>query len=256
VKTFLFLPAILASLLFSCAPKTIEIPMTEAPPDRLVQALTDRARSFRTLRALADVTVARKDRRRSFDTVAVLVDGRERFKLEAFGPLGQSIASVLWAGGDVLVDMNGEQRVLPQRGAGLERVLGAEVEPAELCAILSGNIPDLPGPARPTLRCAANNICVLELRDGERAVKVYPAMGWEPGPSILPMFEVYQDTKLVYRVRYGEFRQTAGYDLPRQIVVETPAKQISLKVNYAEADVNMLLDPALFLIPGPGGGAR
>ncbi len=252
MKVRRLLPVIIVPLLLSCAPKKIEIPMTEAPADRLVQALSDRARSFQTLRALAEVTVTRKDRKRTFETVGVLVSGRERFKLEAYGPLGQSVAMVLWAGNDVLVDTNGEQHLLPAKGAGLERILGAELAPAELCAIMSGNVPGDLNASNAKMFCAANNSCILELREGERLIKVYPAMGWEPGPSSLPLFEVYQGKKLVYRVRYETFASSAGYDLPRQITVENPGKQMSLRIGYAEVEVNVPLDGALFSMSEAG----
>lgn len=250
------LSALLVPLLFSCTPKKIEIPMMEVPSGQLVQALTDRAHSFQSLRALASITVARKGRKRSFESVAVLVAGRDRFKLEAYSPLGQTIATVLWGGGDVFVEMNGEQRQLPPQSAVLERILGAEVLPADLCALLSGNIPGIPGGGHAKMRCAPNNSCVLEQREGEREIRVYPAMGWESGSSSLPVFEVYQGTTLVYRVRYGSFEASAGYDLPRLIIVESPGKQMTLTVIYAEAEVNLPLDASLFDMPASGGAER
>jgi outer membrane biogenesis lipoprotein LolB len=254
VKIRRVLSLIVVALLFSCAPKKIEIPLTEAPPGPLLQALEQRSRSFRSLRALAGITVKRKDRKRSFETVAVLITGRERFKLEAYGPLGQSLVTVLWQGKDVFLDMNGEQRVLPPAGSGLDRVLGADVDPAELCSILSGNVPGiLEGPAA-RMRCAPNNSCILELAHPGRLVKVYPAMGWEPGPSSLPSFEVYRNSKMIYRVRYADFETVAGYDLPKRIVIENPDRQMSLTVDYAEADVNVPLDNDLFVMPGQGAG--
>lgn len=256
MKPSRILPLILLPLLFACAPKKIEIPMTEAPSGPLVQALEERNRSFRSLRALAGVTVTRRDRRRSFESVAVLVTGRDQFKLEAYGPLGQALATVLWRGEDLFIDMNGEQRVLQPKGAALERVLGAEMAPADLCAILSGNIPGIGLSPASRMLCAPNNSCILELSAGDRVVKVYPAIGWEPGASSLPVFEVYQDKKMIYRVRYGSFEPAGGYDLPRKIIVENPGNRASLTVEYAEAEVNVALDPALFFMPAPQEGGR
>lgn len=242
---------IVIPLLFSCAPKKIEIPLTEVPPGPLVQALEQRSRSFRTLRALAGISMMRKNRKRSFDSVAVLVSGQERFKLEAYGPLGQSLVTVLWQGKDVFIDMNGEQRVA---GSSLDRVLGADVDPADLCSILTGNIPGILDSPAARMRCAPNNSCILELVHGDRLVKVYPAIGWEPGPSSLPSFEVYEDRKLIYRVRYASFEPVAGYDLPKRIIVESPGRQMSFSVEYAEADVNVPLGRDLFIMPGEGAG--
>jgi hypothetical protein len=254
VKIFAVSSLLLVTLLFSCAPKKIEIPMTEVPPGPLLQALEQRSRSFLSLRALAGITMQRKDRKRSFETVAVLVSGRERFKLEAYGPLGESLVTVLWQGQDLILDMNGEQRVLPALGSGLDRVLGAEVDPAELCSILSGNVPGILDGPEAAMRCAPNNTCVLELSRGDRLVKVYPAAGWEPGSSSLPSFEVYQERKMIYRVRYASFETISGYDLPKRIVVENPGRQASLAVEYAEAEVNAPLEEGLFVMPGRGSG--
>ncbi|HUJ17456.1 MAG TPA: hypothetical protein VL197_05625 [Nitrospirota bacterium] len=252
MKTSRLVALVLVPLLASCLPKVPEIPMTEAPAGPLVQALEEHSRSFSTLKAIAGIRAARRDRRRSFDNVGILVNGQKQFRIEAFGPLGESLVTLLWDGNQVMLDLSGERRMMDPKNPALERILGADVDPADLCTILSGNVPGILADSRSRMLCAPNGSCVLELTRGATVVKVRPPLGWELPLSILPPFEVYRGGTLVYQVRYESIEPVAGYSLPRRIVVENPEKRASLVVDYAEADVNGPLDAGAFTITGGG----
>jgi hypothetical protein len=233
-------------LLFACFPKKSEIPMIEAPAGPFVQALEQRARSFSSLRAFAEMQTVRKDKKRSFESVAVLVKGQERFRIEAYGPLGQSMATVLWNGKELVIDLAGERRVLPPNSFVLERVLGADLDPAELCAILSGNIPGVIAAYQPGLFCAPDGSCVLELRRDEMLVRVRQAAGRESGPFVLSSWEMFRNGKFVYRVNYDFSPEGAGYSVPSGIRVENPERRMSLSMKYTESEVNVPIDDQLF----------
>ncbi len=228
--------------------------MTEVPAEPLVRALEARARSFSSLRAFAALQIARKDRKRSFDNVGILVRGQERFRIEAYGPLGESLVTLVWNGKEILMDMSGQRRILPPKNSGLERVLGADVDPGELCSILSGNLPGTIAAYRARLFCSADNKCVLELRDGDRLVKVRPAAaGWEPEGLALQSWEMFRAGKMVYRVLY-QFREPgSGYQAPTRLRVENPDKHTSLNIEYTEAEINVALDERVFMSPGMEG---
>ncbi len=249
MKIFRFIPFVIVPLLFSCIPKKPEIPMIEVPAGPLVQALEQRSRSFSSLKALAGIQVVKKDRKRSFESVGILLNKQERFKIEVYGPLGQTLITLLWNGNDVLLDYEGRVRTIPSKSPVLERVLGADVDPAELCAILSGNIPGMAAGSHPRLLCAQDGRCVLELREDDMVVRVHQNTGWESAEINAPNYEVYRGGKLLYQVRFESFERLSGYALPKKIVVENPAKRMSLLVEYSDAEVNRPLDIRTFSMP-------
>ncbi len=241
------------SLLCSCAIRKPEIPMIEHPAGPLLQSLERRARSFSTLRSVATLELVRKERRRSFENAGVLVKGRERFLIEAYDPLGRTAAAVAWNGRDVMVDWEGTLRVLPP-GAGLERLLGTEVDPSDLADVLAGNVPGMARATGAKLLCAAGGQCLLELRTAkDTKVRVQMDAGRDTGRAAVRSCEVFRKDELVYRVRYDADQDIAGYALPTKIVVENPDKQAALTVRYTEPEVNVPLDNRDFELPGGEG---
>ena len=255
MKIIRFLPVVIIPLLFACLPKKPEIPMTEVPAGQLVQALEQRLRSFSGLKAMAGIRAVRKDRRRSFETVAVLVRGQERFRMDAYGPLGETLVSLVWNGETMVADLGGQRRVIPPKSSGLERLLGADVDPAELCAIFSGNVPAASLGPDSRVFCSGTGTCVLETKQDEKVFRVHPAQGWESKATVRS-YEVYRGRSLVYRVIYGSPETVSGYSLPRTIVVENPDKRMTLTISYSEAEVNVSLQEEVFTLPGEEGTDR
>ncbi len=239
-------------LLVSCAARLPEIPMREVPAGPLVQALERRAHSFSSLKSVATLELARKDRRRFFENAGVLVKGRDRFLIEAYGPLGQTAAAVLWDGRDVILDMEGTRRVLPG-GAGLERLLGSQVDPADLADVLAGNIPGMARATSAKLRCAETGACLLELDAGDQLVRVRPAGGGDPARPWVRSCDVFRRGSLVYQVRYEAERDLGGYILPTRIIVENTDKQASLTIEYIDPEVNVPVDERDFELAGGEG---
>lgn len=248
MKICRLIPFIIIPFLFAC-PKKPEVPMTEVPAGPLVQALEQRSRAFSTLKALAGVRVVRKDRKRSFDTVGILLKNQKQFRIEAYGPLGQTIVTVVWNGKEVMLDLEGERRFLEPRSWALERVLGAEVDPVELSAILSGNVPGMASGTDSKLLCTADGRCVLELRREDTLVKVYPDTDGVTKEPVIRSCEVYHDGRPVYQVKFESLETISGYPLPRKITVENRDKRMSMTVEYAEAELNVTLDARAFVIP-------
>jgi hypothetical protein len=238
------------SFLFSCAARLPEIPMSEVPAGPLMQALERRAHSFASLKSVATLEFARKDRRRVFENAGVLVRGRDRFLIEAYGPLGQTAASVLWNGRDVVLDLDGTRRVLPG-GAGLERLLGSQLDPADLADVLAGNIPGMARATSTKLRCAENGACLLELASRDLVVRVRPAGGGNPTRPWVRSCDVLRRGSLVYQVRYESAQDVGGYILPTRIIVENIDKQVSLTIQYSDPEVNVPVDERDF---EPAGG--
>jgi hypothetical protein len=251
VKISRFIPFLVVPLLFSCFPKRPEIPLFEVPHERLVQALELRIRSFSSLKAIAGMQVARKGRKRAFDSVGVLVNGQDQFNIEAYGPLGQTLARLVWDGKELMVDLGGgEPRMLPGSGAGLEKILGARIDPAELCAILSGNIPWAAVASGARFLCSDDRaLCVLELRKDDTIVRMRQEADWEAKQMPVGPYEVHRDGKPAYTVRFDSFAQVSGYLLPMKITVENSDKKMSMTMEYMDAEVNVPLDARVFTLP-------
>lgn len=242
---------ILIPFLFAC-PKKPEIPMTEVPAGPLLRALEDRNRAFSSLRAIAEIRVSRKDRKRSFDSVGILVNNRNQFRIEAYGPLGQTLVTLISNGKEVLLDLEGQRRLLEPGSWQLERVLGANLGPAELCAVLSGNIPLPASDSNSRLLCAADGRCLLEVRDGETLVRVRQDAAGESEESPIRSYEVYRADRPIYQVTFESFARISGYALPMKISVENRDRKMTLTVTYSEADVNVPLNVRAFVIPEAG----
>ncbi len=222
--------------------------MTAIPAAPLLEALEQQGHAFFNLKAVASATVAKSGRKRTFDTVGVVVDDQRRFRLEAYGPLGQSIMIMIWDGQELVLRLPEEDRVDRKGAAGLEQLLGQGLEPAELCAILSGNIPEAGKTASPVLLCGTNEDCILKLSSGNllRSFRVsYPGeqSGREPR---IRSYELSRSGSVLFRARFDRVEEISHYPLPTQIEVENPEKKLKLTIVYREADVNTTIDDEVF----------
>lgn len=254
-----------------CVLKKPEINLPEAPSEELVQALELRRRSFSGLKAMASVQVTRKGRKRSYDTVGVVLESQSKLRIEAYGPLGQSLLALVWDGKEPLVRFSGEDAVRRPGQFGLERLLGVGIEMGDLCAVLSGNIPDSAGTSDAKAFCGParlpdgqarpaggqDGVCAVELRRGEitrRAWMTHPQSGAAGGVK-LTMYEVYSAESLLFRVKFEQQETISGYTLPMRVVIEHPEKKVTLSVVYGDVDMNVPIDESLFTLPAGEAGA-
>ncbi len=222
--------------------------MTAIPAAPLLEALDKQRHAFFNLKAVASATVAKSGRKRTFDTVGVVVDDQRRFRLEAYGPLGQSIMIIIWDGQELAFRLPEEDRIGRKGPAGLEQLLGQGLEPAELCAILSGNIPEAGKTESPVLLCGTNEDCILKLSSGNllRSFRVSftgEQSGREPR---IRSYELSRSGSILFRARFDRVEEISHYPLPTQIEVENPEKKLKLTIVYREADVNTTIDDDVF----------
>ena len=250
------------SLLFACQPKLpeillAEVPLAEVPAGPLVQALEQRRQSFAGLKAVASVESVRKGRKRAFDNVGIVVASQDRLRIEAYGPLGPSLLTLVWDGSEVLLRLPGQAQVLRPGAFGLERLFGAGLDMQELCSALAGNVPPVPASAVVTAACGRGNLCELTIREGDlvRRVQVVNRPSGS-GPALTPVTsELYRGGKLVYRARFEQVTEIAHYLMPGTIIIENPGKNFSLTISYAEVEVNVPIDGELFSLPDDDAGA-
>jgi hypothetical protein len=241
-------------LLFSCLPKKPEIPGARVTADPFLLALEHQRQAVATLKAIASIGVVRGGKKRSFDTVGIVFDTQRRLRIEAFGPLGQSLVALVWDGKDMLVRLQDGGIKKPGR-AGIEKMLGIGMDAKDLCAILSGTVTEIARPQDAQAFCTQDGTCVLEFQEGE-AVRRVIVLAPVSSPLIrIAGQELYRSETLVYRVRYSQ-EETIGHGLlPRNVVVENPEKQVALTIEYTEADVNVPVPDDAFTLTDAVTGA-
>lgn len=252
MKTSLRVAFIIIPLLFACAPKKPEMPMTEVPAGPLLRALEQQRHSFRGLKALASVQIQRLGNKRTLESVGIVLDGQRRLRMEAYGPLGQSIMALVWDGKDVLLRRPGSDRVERQGQDGIEELLGEGLDVRELCAVLSGNVPEPVQPYRASQFCGLNSSdCVLEIRQGSsvrRMQIVYPASGSANEPRLISQ-ELYRSGKLIYQVRFDQVEYISQHGLPMKIEIENPDQHLLLTIEYtSEIGVNTPVNDDAFTL--------
>jgi hypothetical protein len=246
------------SLLFACAPKKPELPMTEVPSGPLLQALAQQ-QSLSGLKAIASLEVKRGGRKRAFDTVGIVIDAECRLRVEAFGPLGQSLAVLVWNGREYLLQLPDEKEIRQPGRSGIDRILGIDMDGSELCAAITGAIPPRDRSSSVRAFCAQDNTCMLVISHGDeiRRVRILTASADHGLRARVLSQELYRSETLVYQAHYtGEADTRTDFVLPRLVILENSSHDASLAMEYAEADVNVPVDPALFALSAREAGAQ
>lgn len=238
------------ALVCACAPLTPGLPGPEAPAGPLVQAIEARQRAFTGLTGLAGVQAARKGRKRSFENVGIAIQPPGKLRMEAYGPLGGPLATLVWNGRTGELRLQGSRRLLTRGNSGLEKLLGVDVDPGELGAALAGTIPELGDASHSAAYCGQRAGCVLEIRQNSllRRVAFAPeATAVAAGPRITAS-ELYRSGTLVYRARFEEMEDRSGYLFPMKIVIENPERNVAVTVRYHEVDVNIPVPDEVFTL--------
>jgi len=258
VKTVRLISLVIIPLLFACFPKKPESPLPAVPALPLMQALEQRRQMFAGLKAVASVETVRAGRKRSYDTVGIVIEGQQRLRVEAYGPLGQSLVTLVWDGDEVLLRLD-DGRVLMPGPAGLERMLGVAMDAGELCAVLAGNLPAAVSSKEARAFQGPDGGPVIELSEGDLLRRWYVLLSG-PGPeqSIrITTSELYRSGKLVYRARYEQAGPSSRYVMAKIVRIENPGRKVSLTVEYNEMEVNVPLgDDAFKLSDGAEAGSK
>lgn len=236
---FILLPA-------ACRPGRPGISLPEVPAHDLVSALEKRERAFSTLSAVASVQGERKGRRRSFETTGILLDDGKRLKIEAYGPMGDPLVTILWTDQAPVVRVAGQVNAV-NMGIGMERVLGIDIDKEELSAILSGNIPSKAFSSRSRAFCGPAE-CIVEFfgKDDVRHMHLIAS-------TLLPaVYDVYNGSSLVLRARFENYETVSGYPMPMRVIIESPSKKALLTIDYADVAINSALADDAFTMPGEG----
>ncbi|HTG00420.1 MAG TPA: hypothetical protein VK654_07500 [Nitrospirota bacterium] len=225
--------------------------MAEMPAGPVLTALELRVHSFSSLKAVAGVEIRKSGRPRSFDTVGIVVDGQRRFRMEAFGPLGQSLAAVVWDGREVSLRLPDQEHVARRSPDALAQILGEGVDPAEFCAVLAGSFPAAALTAHSRLLCAGNGDCVLVLDEGKtmRKIRLYsPLTPKSDGPRIRS-YELIRSGETAFLARFEDMAEISHYPIPLQIIIENTKKNIRISIRYSDVDMNVPVHDDAFSLP-------
>ncbi len=243
-------PVLVALVLLatSCRLRPPEISLPEVPAGPLVLALDAQRQRLSGLKAVARVETERRGKRRSFESVAIVMDGHGRLRVDGYGPLGESLFTLLWNGDAVLFRRADDQEFLSVGQAGLERALGVALSPADLTAALGGNVM-LPQADDVMVRagCGQDSRCLIQV-PGDRGVRriylVRPT--GEAARAVAEGEDRYDGGTLVYRGRFEERAVLSGYSFPMLIQLENPDRALRLQIRYEDVELNVPVDEGLF----------
>ncbi len=250
MSSFRLLALIALLFLFACAPRKPEMFTISVPAGPFLHYLEQRRDSFSSLKAIAHVEIDKRGRKRTFESVGVVVDDQRRFRLEAYGPLGQSLMAVVWNGEDVFIRMPNEDKVVRTGPAGLEKLLGQGLVPQEICAALSGNIPEAGLSVAASQRCSQEGDCIIELSNKEsvRRIQIRRAVSGSTKSPQIQHYEMYRSDKILFRTRFDQYEEISHYLLPTHIIIESHDKSQSMTVTYGDIELNSPVNDDAFTL--------
>jgi hypothetical protein len=185
------------------------------------------------------------------ESVGIVLEHQRRLRMEAYGPLGQTMMVLVWNGREILTSSPDSTTNEQEGQAALEQLFGEGQDVRELCAVLTGNIPD-PGPSADAVQfCGQNNDCVLEIRSPHDLVRriqvLYPEPGSAEEPKIVSQ-EIIRSGKLVYKAQFDRMERVSQYFVPMKIEIESPGNHLQLTLEYSEVEVNVPINEEAFTL--------
>jgi hypothetical protein len=248
VKRASLLCCLLLSLAAACVPHPPEIPYPPSPAEPLQRSLEEQRRAFESLKALARVETVRKGRRRVYESVAILMRGTERLRVEGYGPLGQRIFTLLWDGKNVLFDPADGSGMRSMGRSGLEAALGVALKPEDLCAVLAGIAPSFREGSGARAGCSSDGRCAVDIPREDGLWRIHSLQTVRNGGEDLRITaaERYRGGDVALLVRYERENGRDGTALPTRVIILDPGRDLTLTVEYLDADVNVPLDEGTF----------
>jgi len=251
VKIRVLLSVLIVPLLSACVAAPPEIPLHEIPAGPLTQALEQRRRAFTGMKAVARVETEHKGRKRSYESVAILQQRFEKLRVEGHGPMGESIFALVWDGLDVMVRKAGEPEPVKVGLFGLERIIGVSLSPADLCAVLSGNIPRIPGNAETSVHCSDFGWCIMEARRDDMHLRVKVHMPAVSGGAIkIDRIESFQRDHLVFDSVFAYPGDNTNSRFPATITLANPDRKAILTVHYEDVEADAVVEDSAFILGG------
>lgn len=240
-RSILFVVGVLAIELGGCA--TVPPPVPPKPPpqwqsDQLIESITQRAKQFRSVRALAQVDYAGPDGKHGFQE-AVLVQRPEQLRLETLSFLGAIL--IVTANAKEVTGYHLREGVFV-RGAltkeNLLRLTQIPLDLKEVTQLLLGLPPvQLSVPWK-----QEGNTLVFSLNGSKRDRVTFESQ--QPVPTQWERFN--DDGKVELRASFSDYISTAAGLFPSKIQLEAHLQKKTLEIHYQEPEINTALPADLF----------
>jgi hypothetical protein len=239
----------MAVLLSACHVTPPGVPLSDVPSDPFVQALQQRRSSFTAMKGIARIESDHRGRTHAYESVAIILKGQERFRVEGYGPMGEAIFTVMWDGTDIFLKRAEDERARKTGQFGFERMLGVSLSPSDLCAILSGNMPAVPADAATSAQCSQAGWCIVTFLhdDLQWKVKVVPPQSAQDS-IVIERMELFRNGKEVLSSWYVYKDHDWPRQFPSAVGLAQKDRKGSLLVQYQDVDVNVPLDDSVFSI--------
>jgi hypothetical protein len=209
------------------------------------------------MKAVARVEMERKGKKRAYESVAIIQQRFDKLRVEGYGPMGESLFSLVWDGKDVRARKAGESEPMTVGQFGLERIIGVPLSPTDLCSILSGNIPGIPDNALATAGCAQAGWCIADFRhDDQRWRVTIEPKGGANGDLRIDAIELYVGKRLVFRSAFAYLKEgvNQAFPDPTWILINSPDRNMSVTVVYEDVERNVAVEDGAFVLGIEGAG--
>ena len=265
-RTLARLLAPVALLTLACGPKGACPAYPHATPSAALDAHRDAREVVQVIRAEARVD-SRGREGRIRGTVMMFLERPDRVRFDVLTQFG-AVATLTSDGEEFQLNDMREGRFLfgPTCASNIGRLLGVELEGAEVARFLMGDTPRLPD-AQTTLTCEGDGYQVeLRVDDGRRQQLVFlvPRADREKPPAEqrmrLQRSELFDaEGATIWRVTYSDYQSVAAgaaqVELPFAIQFEDPRNDADTLVRFQDIDVNVAVPPGAFAQSAPAGVA-
>jgi hypothetical protein len=218
------------------------LPPVSREPGALLQALTQRAQRFRSLRSLANVHYAGSEGRTNFQE-AVFVRRPEDLRLETLSRLGAVL--IVTANGEEVAGYHPQERLFfrgPSIKENVRRYVRIPLELSEITALLMG-LPPLDGAGA---WVEEGESLLRDLEGGLRETITFHPSGvpvrWERSEA---------GGEILLSARFYHFTQTPAGTFPSAIALRAHREGKTLEIRYEEPEVNVALPADLFVQDKP-----
>jgi hypothetical protein len=241
-RLFCILTFALCITAIACGPRRLELPTDSGSsfPDfaAVHKQVSAACSGVRTLRAVLSLR-GRVSGERLSGTVHAGFERPSSMRLEGIPPFGQPVFLLAAQGGDAVLSLPRDDRVLrnqpPQ--AMLEALVGVDLAPADLLAILTGCV--VPGSMPTGGRLHANGWASIDLQGGAKLYLRRATSQWELRAAQRDGWQ------LEYTMGQTQFPASV------RLTSESQKVPVDLTTGLSELEANVDLDPATFRIEVP-----
>lgn len=227
-------------------------------PAPVLARLAERTRALQSLSGMLSLEVWRGDERVRLRQL-LLFQRPDRLRVDTLSPFDQPLA-MMASDGQVVTIYSLENKRFeqgPATQAHLARLLRLPLTGEELTSVLAGGVPIPPGAA--TTLDWDDEAGAWVLAVGQAGTERGPPRGrhqrilLEPQAFRVIEIRTFQDDRLVFQARFGDYDGAEATSIPRRMRFEVPAEGLRVDARFEDHTVNVTPPPDAFTIPVPRG---